>query len=106
LSEAYYGTLYSRVEELYQWSDDAVAELRGGFTPLDVVEAPDAPIALRMDNPAPEAAPTFLAVCAPTGHQRLIVVVCIRASPGGVWTIVGACDASVNERAMWRKYTS
>lgn len=94
------------MDELYQWSDDAVAELRGGLTPLEVVEALDAPVALRMDNRAPEMAPTFLAVCAPTEQQRLIVVICRRANPGGVWTIVGARDASVNEGAMWRKYTS
>jgi hypothetical protein len=94
------------VDELYQWPDGTVAQLRDGLTARDVVEALDAPGALRLDNRSPADAPTFLAVCAPTGEQRLIVVVCSRRSPGGVWTIVAARDAGMNERAMWRKYTS
>jgi hypothetical protein len=48
----------------------------------------------------------FMVVCAPTGEQRLIVVVCTRPGPDEAWTIVGAREAGMNERAMWRKYTS
>lgn len=72
----------------------------------EVVEALYAPVTLRMDNRVPPGAATFLAVCAPTGEQRLIVVVCTRRDVDESWSIVGARDASMNERTMWRKYTS
>jgi hypothetical protein len=47
-----------------------------------------------------------MAVCAPTEDQRLIVVVCTRAAQAEPWTIIGARDAGMNEREMWRKHTS
>jgi hypothetical protein len=72
----------------------------------EVVEALYAPVALRMDNRTPASTPTFLAVCAPTDVGRLIIVVCARSDPTGVWTISGARAASDTERMMWRKYTS
>jgi hypothetical protein len=59
-----------------------------------------------MDNRVPSREPTFMAVCAPTDDQRLIVVMCSRAEPGEPWTIIGARDAGMNERQMWRKHTS
>jgi hypothetical protein len=94
------------VEELYQWPAGGTADLRDGLTTAEVVEALYAPVTLRMDNRMPLRAPTFLASCAPTGQQRLVVVVCTRTDPDGPWTIVGAREAGMNERAMWRKYTS
>jgi len=54
----------------------------------------------------PSARPTFRAVCAPTAEQRLILVVCTRVEDGETWTIVGAREAGMNERQMWRKHTS
>ena len=92
--------------DLYRWPGDRPTDLRDGLTTRDVIEALYAPIALRMDNRVPAGSPTFLAVCAPTDEQRLIVVVCLRADQDEVWTIVGARDAEPNERAMWRKHTS
>ncbi len=59
-----------------------------------------------MDNRVPSARPTFRAVCAPTAEQRLILVVCTRVEDGETWTIVGAREAGMNERQMWRKHTS
>jgi hypothetical protein len=94
------------VEELYRWPVGPAAALRDGLSARDVVEALYAPVVLRMDNRVPSATPTFLAVCAPTEQQRLIVVVCTRIDADKPWTIVGARDASMSERAMWRKYTS
>jgi hypothetical protein len=94
------------VDELYRWPAEGVADVRDGLAPADVVEALYAPVALRMDNRVPAGAPTFMVVCAPTGQQRLIVVACTRAGTDEVWTIVGAREAGMNERAMWRKYTS
>lgn len=89
----------------YRWPDD-VADLRDGLTAKDVVEALYASPTLRMDNRASAAAPTFMAICAPTGELRLIIIVCIREETNQPWTIIGARDASTNERAMWRKHTS
>ncbi len=77
--------------------------LRDGLTS---VEALYAPVALRMDNRVPAGGPTFLAVCAPAGTGRLIIVVCTRTDAAGAWTITGARSASDTERMMWRKYTS
>jgi hypothetical protein len=94
------------VEELFQWPVGSAADLRDGLTARDVIEALYAPVTLRMDNRVPSQSPTFLAVCAPTEQQRLIVVVCTRADPDEPWIIRGAREASMNERAMWRKYTS
>jgi hypothetical protein len=94
------------VDDLYRWPSDGSADLRGGLTTKDVIEALYAPTTLRMDNRAPAGMPTFLAVCAPTDEQRLIVVVCLRQDKDEAWTIAGARDAGPNERAMWRKYTS
>lgn len=94
------------MEELYRWPGDGPADLRDGLAPGDVVDALYAPAALRLDNRVPSGAPTFMAVCAPAGQQRLIVVVCTRTDAGEPWTIVGAREAGMNERAMWRKYTS
>jgi hypothetical protein len=76
------------------------------LTPKDVIDALYAPATLRLDNHVPAAEPTFLAVCAPTDEQRLIIVVCTRTERGEPWTIVGAREAGINERQMWRKYTS
>jgi hypothetical protein len=76
------------------------------LTPKDVVDALHAPTTLRMDNRVPARAPTFMAVCAPTDEQRLIVVLCTRAEHDESWTIAGARDAGMNERQMWRKHTS
>jgi uncharacterized DUF497 family protein len=47
-----------------------------------------------------------LAICAPTEDQRLVVVVCTRERTDEAWTIVGAREAGMNERSMWRKNTS
>jgi len=94
------------VTELYRWPDERAADLRDGLTPKDVVDALHAPTTLRMDNKVPSRKPTFMAVCAPTSEQRLIVVVCTRSEHRDPWTIVGARDAGMNERQMWRKYTS
>jgi len=94
------------VGDEYRWPEDPTAGLRDGLTSREVVEALYAPASLRLDNRVPTSAPTFLAVCAPTAELRLIVVVCTRAGPVEPWTIVGARDAGVNERAMWRKHTS
>jgi hypothetical protein len=94
------------VEELYQWPAGPAADLRDGLTAQDVAEALYAPLSLRMDNRVPAQAPTFLAVCAPTEQQRLIIIVCTRTDADEPWTIRGARDATMNERAMWRKYTS
>jgi hypothetical protein len=94
------------VGDEYRWPDDGVPDLRDGLTPADVVGALYAPTTLRLDNRVPARAPTFLAVCAPTDEQRLIVVVCVRPEPTGVWTITGARAASPHERSMWRKYTA
>jgi len=82
------------------------ADLRDGLTAKDVIDALYAPISLRLDNRVPAHGPTFLAACAPTSEQRLIVVVCTRAEADGPWTIAGARDASAAERVMWRKETS
>jgi len=90
----------------YRWPDGQAADLRDGLTAKDVIDALYAPASLRLDNRTPASAPTFLAVCAPTSEQRLIVVVCTRAEADGAWTIAGARDAGPNERAMWRKHTS
>jgi hypothetical protein len=94
------------VTELYRWPSERAADLRDGLTPKDVVDALHAPTTLRMDNRVPSREPTFMAVCAPTDDQRLIIVVCTRTQPGEPWTITGARDASMNERQMWRKHTS
>jgi len=94
------------VGEVYRWRTDGPTDLRDGLTTKDVVDALYAPTTLRMDNRAPASAPTFMAVCAPTADQRLIVVVCTRAEDDEAWTIVGARDAGTTERLMWRKYTS
>lgn len=94
------------VGDEYRWPPEGVPDLRDGLTTVEVIEALYAPIGLRMDNRAPTSAPTFLAVCAPTDAGRLIVVVCTRTDPTGVWTIAGARAASDTERMMWRKYTS
>jgi hypothetical protein len=93
------------VSELFQWPDEGGAELRDGLSPAEVVEALFAPEQLRLDNRTPPRAPTFLAVCAPTEQQRLIVAVCVRDDQAQPWTIVGARDAGTDERAMWRKHT-
>lgn len=77
---AYYVRYTSGVDDVYQWPDEWPADVRDGLTFKDVVEALDAPVTLRMDNRTPSGGPTFLAVCAPTGEQRLIVVVCTRAA--------------------------
>ena len=92
--------------ELYRWPSEGNADLRDGLTPREVVEALYAPATLRLDNRAPAREPTFMAVCAPTDDQRLIVVVCTRAVQTKPWTIIGARDAGMNEREMWRKQTS
>jgi len=94
------------VRDAYRWPTGGPTDLRDGLTPRDVVEALHAPATLRMDNRLPRREPTFLAVCAPTDEQRLIVVVCAHADDDEAWTIVGARDASMNERQMWRKHTS
>lgn len=93
------------VEE-FRWPDDQFADIRDKLTPREVVEALYAPDSLQLDNRTPAAAPTFLAVCAPTDELRLIVVVCTRGQPSGPWTIVGAREVGANERMMWRKHTS
>jgi len=76
------------------------------LTPREVIEALYASTTLQMANTAPPGEPTFLAVCAPTDEQRLIVVICTRTATDEAWTIVGARDARANERLMWRKHTS
>jgi uncharacterized DUF497 family protein len=93
------------VADVYRWPVGGL-DLRDGLTPKDVVDALYAPATLRMDNRLPSREPTFLAVCAPTDEQRLIVVVCTRVQDDEAWTIVGARDARMNERQMWRKHTS
>jgi hypothetical protein len=90
----------------YRWPETPSVGLRDGLTTRDVIEALYAPDSLRLDNRTPGDAPTFMAVCAPTAALRLIVVACIRSDADGPWTIVGARDASAEERAMWRKHTS
>ncbi|HLY82282.1 MAG TPA: hypothetical protein VKQ71_04810 [Acidimicrobiales bacterium] len=94
------------MEELFQWPASRAADLRDGLIAREVIEALYAPVTLRMDNRVPSQAPTLLVVCAPTEQQRLIVVVCTRTDVDEPWTIRGAREASMNERAMWRKYTS
>jgi len=94
------------VTDVYRWPAEGGAELRDGLTSEDVIDALLAPQTLRMDNRAPSREPTFMAVCAPTDEQRLIVVVCTRREVDDAWTIVGARDASMSERQMWRKHTS
>jgi hypothetical protein len=94
------------VTELYRWPSGRAADLRDSLTLRDVIDALHAPTTLRMDNRVPTREPTFMAVCAPTDEQRLIVVVCTRSDDGEPWTIVGARDAGMNEREMWRKHTS
>jgi hypothetical protein len=94
------------VTELYRWPGDRTADLRDGLTPKDVVDALHAPTSLRMENRVPSRKPSFMAVCAPTDEQRLIIVVCTRSEHVEPWTIVGARDAGMNERQMWRKHTS
>ncbi len=93
-------------DDEYRWPQHTVADLRDGLTPADVIDALYAPTTLRMDNRAPAKTPTFMAVCAPTSTQRLIVVICTRADPDHMWTITGARDARTKERLMWRKHTS
>ena len=90
----------------YRWPEGRAAQLRDGLTSRDIVDALYAPASLRLDNRTPADAPTFMAVCAPTGEQRLIVVAFIRADTDAPWTIVAARDARPNERMMWRKHTS
>jgi hypothetical protein len=92
------------VTELYRWPGEGKADLRDGVTPREVVEALYAPATLRLDNRVPAREPTFMAVCAPTEDQRLIVVVC--TAHGESWIISGARDAGMKERQMWRKHTS
>lgn len=92
--------------EDYRWSHTQATQLRDGLTTADVIDALYAPASLRLDNRTPFDATTFLAVCAPTDEQRLIVVVCTRSEPDEPWTIFGARDAGPNERLMWRKHTS
>jgi hypothetical protein len=94
------------VTELYRWPSEGTADLRDGLTPREVVEALYAPAALRLDNRVPAREPTFMAVCAPTDDQRLVVVVCTRTEHVQPWTISGVRDAGMNERQMWRKHTS
>jgi hypothetical protein len=94
------------VAELYRWPGEGPTDLRDGLTPKDVVDALHAPATLRMDNRVPARKPTFMAVCAPTDEQRLIVVVCTRLDHSEPWTIIGARDAGINERQMWGKHTS
>ncbi|MEV6928546.1 hypothetical protein AB0M46_29220 [Dactylosporangium sp. NPDC051485] len=89
----------------YRWPAQGPSDLRDGLTPRDVIDALHAPAALRMDNRVPPGRPTFLAVCAPTTAERRLVVVCTRDGDD-VWTIVGAREAGLNERQMWRKHTS
>lgn len=91
--------------DVYRWPESG-AELRDGLTPKDVIDALHAPVTLRMDNRVPLREPTFLAVCAPTDEQRLIIVVCKRTADDETWTIFGAREAGMNERKMWRKHTS
>ena len=91
---------------MYRWPNGGAANLRDGLTPKDVIDAVHASVTLRLDNYAPAKEPTFLAVCAPTDEQRLIIVVCTRTEDVEPWTIVGAREASMNERQMWRKHTS
>jgi hypothetical protein len=91
---------------MYRWPTEGVTGLRDGLTPREVIEALHAPGALRMDNRVPSREPTFMVVCAPTDEQRLITVACTRTGGDGVWTIVGARDAGMTERQMWRKHTS
>ena len=92
--------------DTYRWPSGRAVDLRDGLTPKDVIDALHAPATLRMDNRVPPGEPTFLAVCAPTDEQRLIIVVCTRADDDETWTIVGAREAGMNERQMWRKHTS
>jgi uncharacterized DUF497 family protein len=94
------------VTEFYRWPSERAADLRDGLTPREIVEALYAPATLRLDNRVPAREPTFMAVCAPTDDQRLIVVVCTRAARAEPWTVIGARDAGMNERQMWRKHTS
>jgi hypothetical protein len=94
------------VTELYRWPESGDVDLRDDLRPKDVIDALHAPTTLRMDNRVPSGRPTFMAVCAPTDDQRLIVVVCTREEQSDPWIIVGARDAGMNERQMWRKYTS
>ncbi|MFC7547817.1 hypothetical protein [Plantactinospora sp. GCM10030261] len=94
------------MEDLYQWPVGRPADLRDGLTPRDVAEALYAPVTMRMSNRVPPTTPTFMAVCAPTERQRLIIVVCTRTEVDETWTIRGAREADMKERAMWRKYTT
>ena len=94
------------VGEDYRWPPEGVPDLRDGLSTVDVVDALYAPVALRMDNRAPASAPTFLAVCAPTDAGLLVVVVCTRTDPTGVWTIAGARAATVAEPMMWKRCTA
>ncbi|WP_432987341.1 hypothetical protein [Dactylosporangium sp. CA-233914] len=90
----------------YRWPAEGPGDLRDGLTAKDVIDALHAPATLRMDNRVPPRRPTFLTVCAPTSaEQRLIIVTCTR-DEDDVWTIVGAREAGMNERQMWRKHTS
>lgn len=93
------------VDDEFQWPREG-SDLRDGLVHRDVVDALYAPASLRLDNRAPSSAPTFMAVCAPTHEQRLIVVVCTRGQPDQTRTISGARDATDAGRAMWRKHTS
>jgi hypothetical protein len=103
--KAYNERYTAPVSDEFRWAGGK-PDLRNGLTPREVIDALYAPAVLRLDNRTPAAAPTFLAVCAPTDDLRLIVVVCTRDAPDGVWTIAGARDATNTERAMWRKHTS
>nr|MDT0659716.1 hypothetical protein [Micromonospora sp. DSM 115978] len=94
------------MEETYRWPVERTADLRDGLTQQEVVEALYAPVGLRMDNRVPAEASTFIAICAPTEQQRLIVILCTRADSGGPWTILAAREAAMGERAMWRRYTT
>jgi uncharacterized DUF497 family protein len=93
------------VVDEYRWPRGD-ADLRDGLSRRDIVDVLYAPATLRLENRAPEAASTVLVVCAPTEHDRLVVVVCTRDPNTAIWNIVAARDANSNEREIWRKHTS
>jgi hypothetical protein len=92
------------VSDEYVWPIDA-PDLRDGLTRKDVIDALYAPLTLRVANRVPPESPTFLAVCAPTEDQRLIMIVSLRDDASQPWTIVFARDADSAERKMWREQT-